>query len=255
MSYFQDNLQIYKLKIPEYETPVFGHKVGELRIVDKDDRVIPAGDIRALKHLESLMFKEDMKFCTFRGDEELNVVRSLQDAGFVFVSSYADVMCNRADFRGLEVVREFGFSQAAREDFTEILDVEYKVFDYSSFQVDPNIDPEKAKQRNCKRVESSFNKSGHVIYCLRVKQKIVGFLQFVLDEKRKEAVCANGAIHPDYQGYSLGAILYSKSFSEVFSLGYEVIKSGYSFQNKAMANIFSSMNFVLSRSEIHLRKY
>jgi hypothetical protein len=255
MKYFFHEDYIFHLTTPEYEAAVFGYKIGELRSISSKSINLEKTEIVSICHFEKYIIENEIKICTYRGEEKIGIIRLLMELGFLFVGTFSEVSCKKEEFNDLSYKKDFDFSIAGPDEYNEILKLEATVFDYSTFQIDPLVDLEIAFKRNKRRVKSYFNRSGHVIYVVRINEKIAGFLQFVIDPKENYADCVNGGIHPDFQKVSLGVVLYSKSFSKVFDTGIQLIKSGFGVQNIAMSKIFSLFNFKLDSQEIHLRKF
>ena len=255
MEYFRHENYIFKLTTPKYEVPIFGYNIGELRLIQNIEFKQKEREIVEIKNLDKYIIENEIMICTYRGQEEINIIRLLMELGFIFVGTFNEVYCLKEEFISIDYKKDFGFSIARTNEFDEILNLEGKVFDYSTFQIDPLIDAEIASKRNVSRVESYFNRNGHLIFVVRLKNRIVGFQQFIVDDEKSEATSVNAAIHPNFQNLSLGVVLYSKSFSNIFKNDINIIKAGFSNQNISSSNILYFHNFKLDHQEIHLRKY
>ncbi len=252
MSLFKHNDFLFKLTTPDYEIPVFGFKVGELRLVnslDVDENSIP------FTELTTYLGNMDIKICTFRGEESINVVRLLQDVDFKFVSTYNKVICTKEDFKEIPNTTNFNIDLARELDYEDILEIEKTVLDYSTFSIDSLIEVDKASIRNAIRVKSHFKKKNHRIYVTRKDGKIVGFIQFLVDIDNKKADTLNLGIHPDYQSMGIGKSLFSDTISGIFKEGCELVTSDFSTQNIGSGRLHFLCNFKLEAQEIHLRYY
>jgi ribosomal protein S18 acetylase RimI-like enzyme len=251
MIFFKKFDLYYQLTTPGYELPVFGHKVGELRLVNNSENqeYLPFSD------LIPYLITNDINICTFRGKEDIGVIRTLESVGFKFVSSYNTVECTKEGFTEIKNSQAYKVTAANIEDFNEILEIEKCVQDYSTFSVDPLIDRKIASERNMIRVKSHFNKTNHRIYIVKIKNRIAGFIQFDVDLGNSKAYTLNAAIHPDFQKMDIGKSLFSYSFKSIFSEGCNIIFSDYSIQNIGSTKLHDLCNFKTIEREIHLRYF
>lgn len=242
---------MFELSVPRYEKETFGHYVGELRKVELDDMHYNYPEMRVLP---DYLHGNRIMACTFRGKEEPDVVRHLNSLGFLFVSTYSDVVCVRRDFTEIEVNSDIVVEPTSSpDDYEAMCLIKHRVYDYSTYQVDSRFDSAVTSLRNVKRLRSYFNNPNHVAYVCRVGGEVVGYLQFVLDKIWKVGYCVNGAVSPDYHGLFLGAKLYSDAFKGVFGMGCDSITSGYSNQNFPVMKLHQACGFKVSKHEIHLR--
>lgn len=253
MNYFSHKEIIFSLSIPAYEIPVFGYKLGELRleynnIVETEiEKIIPLIDIK------EFLVKNNIYTCTFRGKEDIKIVRILNELGFKFVGTYMTFCGLRQEFKEIKMKTDMEVGIASENDFEEILGLEENVFDYSTFQIDPLFNPKKTAHRNCVRIKSYFNNPLHKTFIIRIKGKLAGFIQFLVDNEHGVADCVNGAVASGFQGLFIGPKLYSDAFKLVYSFGINKIIGGYSNQNIAVAKLFTACNFKKIDHEIHLR--
>ena len=250
--YFNDKR--FVLSWPEYEIPVFGAKIGELRLIQNLDSEnestapkVKLCDIQ--EHLE----RQKYLACTYRGKEDISIVRYLTELGFKFVGTYIDSRCEADNFREIKINSPYTIELARDDDYPDILAIEEKIFDYSTFQIDPLFDKKVVARRNVLRVKSYFNHNSHKSFVLRVKGKVAGFLQFIIENENFRAECVNGAIHPAYQGLFIGAKLYSDAFKSIFDMGIKNILGGYCNQNMAVSKLFYTCGFRDVSRNIHLR--
>jgi ribosomal protein S18 acetylase RimI-like enzyme len=248
---FYKNLLNFRLSTPEYELPVFGYRVGELRLIEEaiNEEAKPISEL--INYLKS----NEIKTCTFRGPEEINAIRLIENIGFRFVSTYNQVECKIEEFKEIKTQTNYETNIADSQEFEEILQIEKLVNDFSTFSIDPLIDSCIASQRNMIRVKSHFKKENHRIYIVKINGKIAGFIQFVLDVSNKIAHTLNAAIHPDYQKANIGKTLFSNSFKAIFNEGCNIITSDYSIQNIGSAKLHTMCNFRIVKQELHFRYF
>lgn len=251
MIFFDDFLN-FQLLTPDYEVPVFGYKVGELRLLDG---VIPDNSILPLSEFETYLSDNNIRICTFRGKENIHVIQLLEKIGFKFISTYNIVECERGEFAEIQKDQEYKISIATPDDYDDILEIEKTVQDYSTFSIDHLIDDKIASVRNSIRVKSHFTKPNHRIYVVKVNNVIAGFIQFVVDIKNKRAETLNAAIHPEFQKVKIGKSLFSDAFKTLFKEGCKIITSDYSSQNIGSAKLHKMCKFRIVDQEIHLRYY
>jgi len=244
--------QIFKFYVPEYETIVFGGKIGELRLV-KEDMSIDKSEILPLSSLKNYLICNQILACTFRGKEDIHIVQTLIKFGFDFIATYNSIEVDSKSFKKIKISVNLEVCKAELNEFDEILKLESDVFDYSTFQIDKRFENSITSYRNTLRVKSYFDKPGHYALIIKYLEKVVGFLQFNIDFENKIADCVNGAVHQEFQGLFIGPKLYSDSFDFIFSLGINKITGGYCTQNYAVAKIFRACNFRITNQEIHLR--
>lgn len=255
MILFKHNDLVFELSTPEYELPVFGFKIGELRLINASIPNTTNFDIIPLSGIINYFTEHNIRICTFRGKEDIKVVRELEKCGFLFVSSYNVVECAKNDFRHINIVSKFNVEVAKESDFDEILAIEKLVKDYSTFSIDPLISDNASSSRNVIRVRSHFSKKNHRIYIVKVDSIIAGFIQFVVDYEKRIAHTLNAAIRPEYQGNNIGKVLFSDSFKAIFSDNCDLITSDYSTQNIGSARLHEKCNFKIIRQDIHLRLF
>ncbi len=252
MTVFKKSKWFFELKTPEYEIPVFGFRVGELRLNES-----PSSNAKVmyLKDLQRHLVKQDIKICTFRGKEDIMVIRLLEDLGFKFVSTYNVVECSEFDFKAIFKDTSYNIDIANENEYNEILRIIELVKDYSSFSIDPRINEKTAAKRNVIRVKSHFNKNGHRIYVVRIDGIVAGFIQFVIDWPNRIAHTMNAAVNPTYQKAKIGKTLFSDSFQSIFTEGCNSITSDYSTQNIGSVRLHQLCNFKIIRQDIHFRFY
>jgi ribosomal protein S18 acetylase RimI-like enzyme len=252
-SIFKADEFYFRLSVPEYEIPVFGYKIGELR------RVFLRGDesfnVVDLSELRTFLNEIEIRICTFRGEEDITVTRLLQDLGFLFVGTYKTVECEKKSFKKFKINSDLQVTGLDVHEFDQVIELENDVMDFSTFQLDLLVDASISALRNVERVKSYFNRSNHKIFVMRNGETVIGFLQFLVDTDSKIAECVNGAIHKNFQNLFFGPILYSESFNNVFKLGIEKIIGGFSTQNTRVNKLFSQFNFRITDEEIHLRLF
>lgn len=251
MIFVENNLK-FQLSTPQYELPVFGFPVGELRLLQNsniNEQILPISEFT--NYLKS----EKIKLCTFRGREDIKVCRILESIGFIFISTYNVVECYKEEFKEIKNESNYCISLASKEEFDRIIEIEGTVKDYSTFSIDPLISDDKSSKRNILRVKSHFKKDNHRIYVVRIKDTIAGFIQFKVDFVNKRAYTLNAAIHPDFQRMRIGKTLFSDSFKTMFDEGCEVIASDYSTQNIGSAKLHQLCNFKIIDQEIHFRYF
>lgn len=244
--------QTFKFHIPDYETKVFGGKIGELRLV-KPEISIDKSEIFPLNTLKHYLISNDIIACTFRGKEDIHIVQALIKLGFDFIATYNSIEVEEKSFKKIKISTNLEVSKAEPNEFEEIIKLESDVFDYSTFQIDKRFDNSVTSYRNALRVKSYFDKPGHYASIIKYLGKVVGFLQFKIDFENKIADCVNGAIHQEFQGLFIGPKLYSDSFAAIFNLGVDKITGGYCTQNYPVAKIFKACNFRITNQELHLR--
>ena len=256
MRLFYHKNDIYQLNIPEYEVPVFGYKIGELKLKEGDGNHSGGSqEVLSLLGIKDYLKKNGVLACTYRGKENIDTVRFLNDLGFKFVGTYNDCCCHRNEFKEINIRSTLEVRVASINELEEILLLEDKIFDFSSFRIDPLFNSIVTAQRNVVRVKSYFANPLHRIYILKVKGKIAGFLQFIVESETGTANCVNGAIATEFQGLFIGPKLYSDAFKSVFELGISKIYGGYSNQNIAVAKLFSACNFRNIEQTILIRDY
>uniref|UniRef100_UPI00404831AF hypothetical protein n=1 Tax=Algoriphagus sp. TaxID=1872435 RepID=UPI00404831AF len=244
--------QIFKFHVPDYETIVFGGKIGELRLVKKEIDFNKT-EIFPLNNLRDYLISNKIIACTFRGKEDIHIVQTLIKFGFDFIATYNSIEVDEKSYKRIKISTKLEVCKAEENEFDEILTLESNVFDFSTFQIDNRFENSITSYRNALRVKSYFDKPGHYASIIKYLGKIVGFLQFKVDFENKVADCVNGAIHQDFQGLFIGPKLYSESFSSIFKLGVDKITGGYCTQNYPVAKIFKACNFRITDQEIHLR--
>ena len=253
MKYFHHEKDIFQLTTPEYEVPVFGDQIGELELISTELSEIDIMKTVPLSGLEDYMEQNKILACTFRGKEDINIVRLLCETGFKFVGTYNKFRGSFDEFKEIVSNSNIEVNRASEEEYEEILTLEERVFDYSTFQIDPLLDPQITAYRNAVRVKSYFNNSLHRAFNIRVNKQLAGFIQFLVDDKRNVAACVNAAVDPGFQGLFIGPKLYSDAFKMIFNSGVKKINGGYSNQNPAVAKIISACHFKIVDQEIHLR--
>jgi ribosomal protein S18 acetylase RimI-like enzyme len=252
MTFFKHNNYNFRLSIPEYELPVFGYKVGELRLtenIENENKILPFSEITVY------LKEQEIKICTFRGKENIHIIRLFENAGFKFVSTYNIVKCVKEEFAEIQTSKNVKVCLASIDEYDKILDIERTVLDASTFSIDPLIDKNIASKRNAIRVQSHFNKPNHRIYITRINNDIAGFIQFDVDIKNKKADTLNAGIHPAYQNMKIGKALFSEAFKILFEEGCEIITSDYSTQNIGSRKLHLLCNFRIVNQEIHLRYF
>ena len=244
--------RIFKFYVPEYETIVFGGKMGELRLV-KQEMSIDKSEILPLNMLRDYLSSNEIIACTFRGKEDIHIIQNLIKSGFNFIATYNSIEVDEKSFKKIKISANLEVCKAEVDSFNDILKLESDVFDYSTFQIDNRFENSVTAYRNALRVKSYFDKPGHYASIIKSSGKVAGFLQFKIDFENKIADCVNGAIHEKFQGLFVGPKLYSDSFVSIFNLGIDRITGGYCTQNYPVAKIFKTCNFRITNQEIHLR--
>jgi ribosomal protein S18 acetylase RimI-like enzyme len=251
---FSKDKWLFELTIPEYETAIFGGKMGELRLTTKLPEEFKQYNIDPfdLDGIYAFLLHDKILACTFRGKEEINLVRTLNELGFMFVGTYSNVSCKVDEFTEILLDSDLEIRTAQLdEDFVQMKYIKSRVFDYSTHQLDPKFTNNVTSHRNVLRLSSYFNNPKHLAYVAKSGDRVVGYLQFIIDGKK--AYTVNGAIDPDYQGMFIGGKLYSMAFKKVFYAGVDVITSGYCNQNTPVVKIHQALNFKVTSHEIHLR--
>lgn len=251
MNFYEDNLR-FKLTTPEYELPVFGYKVGELRLVENIDNTT---ELLPFSEFKTYLVENEIKICTFRGKENIHVIRILESIGFKFVSTYCIAECYKDEFKEIKNTK-FKICLANSNDFSEILDIASAVSDYSSFSIDPLINKKLVSKRNSLRTQSIFKKDNHRIYVVKINEHIGGFIQFIVDIKNKRVYTQSAAIHPNFQKMNIGKSLFSETCKAFFQEGFEVIiNNSFSTQNLGSSKLHMLCNFKIIDHEIHLRYF
>jgi len=245
---FSKDKWLFNLTTPEYETAIFGYRMGELRLVSS----FASADL-CLDDIAQYMTDEEMLACTFRGKENIDLVRYLNSIGFLFVGTYSIVTCDTYDFYRVNMRSDLNIIQANRDDYEGMINIKKKVFDYSTHQLDPLFHNDITSHRNVLRLKSYFDNPNHYAYICKYKNKVIGYLQFIVDKEHNTALCTNGAIDPDYHRLFIGVHVYTEAFNNIFEMGIEQITSGYCNQNLPAMKIHRSCGFKLKEHEIHLR--
>lgn len=247
-TYFKEDKLIFHVTTPLYEVPIFGDYMGEMRLIqDIPDGFMPI----PLHEISKFFLDEEILACTFRGTENTEVVRRLNGLGFFFVGTYSVVTCVDKEFKPIPNNSDLQVIKAIEADYEAMINIKSKVYDYSTHQLDPLLDPATTSYRNVMRLKSYFTNPNHCAYVGKQDDVVVGYLQFVVNGDT--AFCANGAIHPDYQGLFIGAKVYSDAFSNVFKQGVKIITSGYCNQNIPARKLHQACGFKVKDHEIHLR--
>jgi ribosomal protein S18 acetylase RimI-like enzyme len=240
------------MTIPDYELPVFGFKVGELRFSENiEDNV----ELLPFSGIKDYLKEKEIKICTFRGKENIHIIRLLENIGFKFVSTYNKGSWYKEDFPEIKMNESVEICLATTNDYDKVLDIERTVLDFSTFSVDPLIDEKITSKRNSIRVKSHFSKPNHRIYISKINNNIVGYFQFDVNVKNKKADALNAGIHTDYQKMKIGRALFSGALKILFKEGCEVITSDYSTQNIGSGKLHLLCNFRITDQEIHLRYF
>lgn len=238
----------FNLNTPKYEIPTFGGKIGELRLTENNVNCYP------LDELITYLKNNDYLACTFRGEEEINLVRTLNDLGFKFVASYRFFRCYYYEFTPVDAfIDGLTIRTASESDYDAILDIESRVFDYSTYQIDPYFRKDVTAHRNVLRVKSYFTNPNHVCYVAKLNDVVVGFIQFLIDKETGVAENVNSAILPEHHGKHIGAVLYAKGFEKAFDAGAKVTTGGVCVQNPRPFKLLNRMGFKFTDQEIHLR--
>jgi ribosomal protein S18 acetylase RimI-like enzyme len=235
----------FNLTTPDYEVFNFGYKVGELRLTNDKSYSWE------MDNIEDYLFSNKIPVCTFRGNEEIDIVRYLNSLGFLFVGTYSEVFCRSRNFNEIKVTNDLKIIKATKENYQEMEKIQSTVFDYSSYQLDSMFSHSVTSKRNVKRLSSYFDNPDHIAYVSIYNNKVIGYLQFIIDGDI--AHCVNGAVDPSFHGLFIGVQLYSQSFKNIFDLGIDKITSDYCNQNIVVAKMHQAFNFKLSHHEIHLR--
>lgn len=246
------NIYTFSLTIPDYETGVFGGKVSELRLV-KNDEIVTSKNNLNLTQINKYLKDNNIISCTFRGKENIEIIQFLNNLDFKFIATYNTISLSKKEFKEINLNSNLIIKKLNKDQFEEILELESKVFDFSTYQIDNRFNSEITSKRNALRVKSYFNKKGNYIFAAEHLNVIIGFLQFNIDYKNGIADCVNGAIHIDYQGHFVGPKLYSDSFKKIFKMKINTILGGYCTQNFSVSKIFKACNFRIINQEIHLR--
>lgn len=248
---FKKDNWLFELTIPEYETTTFGGKMSELRLVPKRCLSSPSF---ALDYIDEYLMTNDILACTFRGKEDTRLVQYLNELGFKFIGTFNTMVCKELEFKEIPMQTDLIVMDGQKRDYDAILEIESRVFDYSSYQLDPLFLNEITAYRNVLRVKSYFNNPNHHSYIIKNEKKVIGFLQFLIDDINKIGKCVNGAVDPDYHGMLVGPKLYSDAFKHIFdSFFMNKIISGCSNQNIPVLKIHRACGFRITDHEIHLR--
>lgn len=245
---FSKDKWLFKLEIPEYETPIFGAKMAEVRLISQ-----PETASYSMDNIKEYLDLNEILACTFRGKEITVLVQYLNNLGFRFIGTFNTLYCRNEQFTRITVNSGMKVIKAEPKDYDKLLDIESKVFDYSSYQLDPLFSNEIAAYRNALRVKSYLGNANHVAYVVKHEKSIIGFLQFIIDSGKRIAKCVNGAVIPDHHGHFVGPKLYSDAFQYIFASGVYSITSGCSNQNTSAYKIHSACGFRITEQEIHLR--
>jgi ribosomal protein S18 acetylase RimI-like enzyme len=248
--HFYKNDWLFELTMPEYEIDTFGGKIGELRKVDTD---IAGKDVFDLDEFKPYCAANKILSCTFRGKEDIKLVRYLNEIGFMFVGTFFSLSCDRNDFKKIEIGNNLKVTEANKNEFNKVLDIELKVFDYSSYQLDPMFPLDTTSKRNVKRVAFYFNNPDHHLFVIKKDEQILGFIQFLYDTKAGIASAVNGAIDPDFHEQLVGSKMYSDSFASIFNQNINKIVSHVCAQNVRALKIHLATNFKIIDHELHLR--
>lgn len=257
MIFFHHNQWMFKLTTPEYETEIFGGKMGELRLIKTLDK-LKEGDISlSMSFFPDFMLQRGILACTFRGQENTNLVQYLNGIGFKFIGTFMSMKCENLcqDYlKPFKAPNNYSWEEASEKDYNRILEIESKVFDYSSFQIDKRFPNEITSYRNVLRVKSYFNHQNHHIYIVKDNNKIVGFIQAIVDKENHKVELVNGGLDPDYHGKGVGTKLYNLTFNMFFSvMGINIITTNFCVQNIPVLKIKQAYGFTLTGTEIHLR--
>jgi len=247
---FKENDWYFKLTVPEYETPIFGGLMGEIRVVSKEEFL----DQQYFKYiaLKDYLSNSDLLACTFRGKEDTPLIMYLQSLGFMFVGTFSNVLCTKANFRILSMFDRSHISLATEDDYEHMSNIQARVFDYSTHQLDPRLNTDITSKRNVLRLQSYFNRSGHRVYVYKLRGAVLGYLQFIVGDGT--ATCVNGAVDPDYHGMFVGAPLYSYAFNDLFiNEECNSITSAFCNQNKPVSKLHQALGFKIMSHEVHLR--
>jgi ribosomal protein S18 acetylase RimI-like enzyme len=239
---FKKDNMYFGLTVPDYEIGNFGYKVGELRKIDS---------VGTFDDIIAYCISNDILSCTFRGKEDINIVRYLNSIGFQFVSTFYTLSCDRDEFKRIDIDNDLNVIEATKNDFDRILEIESKVFDYSTYQIDPLFPNDITSKRNVKRVSFYFPNPDHHTFIIMKDNLILGFIQCVYDKGIVHYV--NGAVDPDFHERFVGTKMYSESFLSVFNSGIDKILSGVSAQNTRALKIHMATGFRIIDQEIHLR--
>lgn len=243
----------FELKIPEYEIPVFGYKVGELRLIPKSSDDI---DILPFSGLTQYLADNEIKICTFRGTENIRIIRLLESVGFKFVSTYCIAECKKHEFTELSSSGLLNIQKATPDDYDEILRISSSVSDYSTFAIDPMIDKAIIVKRNAARTKSIFKKPNQCVYFVKIDGVIAGFIQYDIDLENKTAYTQSAAVHPDYQKRKVGESLFSQSIKTLLAEDIELlVNNSFSTQNIGSSKLHMKCNFKIVDHEIHMRYF
>ena len=249
---FKSDIYHFMLTTPEYELPVFGYRVGELRLVTN---ALP-GEVALLKDLPDYLARNEIKICTFRGIEDIHVIRILEDIGFRFVSTYCIAVCPKRYYEHKVINSEIKIRLGTEADAEQILDIAGLVSDYSTFAVDPEIPFEVVGARNKARTKAIMKKENYCGYVSVVGNIITGFIQYVVDIPSSTAYTQSAAIHPDYHQSGIGETLFRESMRTLFDSGCEiVVNDSYSTQNIGSYKVHAKCNFFITDHEIHMRLF
>jgi ribosomal protein S18 acetylase RimI-like enzyme len=250
---FEKNGWLFELTVPEYETANFGCKMSELRLLGDIDKIVL--DINIIFSIDSLAFymkEKNIYSSTFKGKENINIIRLLNDIGFKFVGTFTSMYCTFDSLKKTNYNPDYDVVLATKEDYSGILELEAKVFDYSSYQLDDRFLNEITAKRNVKRVESYFNNPKHICYVIKDNDKVIGFIQAISDAVGIIQL-VNGALDPDYHGKRIGKTLYYLTFLNMFMRGGIRIDTNFCTQNIPVLKINQELGFQFSDQEIHLR--
>lgn len=251
---FEKDNRLFQLTVPEYETANFRSKMSELKLLGNIDNIVV--DINVIFSLNSLalyMKEENISACTFKGKEDIKIIQLLNDMGFKFIGTFTSMYVTFDGLKKINYNPNYYVILATQADNPQILELESKVFDYSSYQLDDRFPNEITSKRNAKRVESYFNNHNELCFVIKDKSKIIGFIQAIYrSTERIELV--NGALDPCYHSKGIGKTLYYLTFKWMFDLlGVVRIDTNFCTQNIPVLKINKELGFQFNDQEIHLR--
>ncbi|MDD5220014.1 MAG: hypothetical protein PHV11_05590 [Candidatus Bipolaricaulis sp.] len=247
MVIFKKDIWFFGLSVSEYEVSNFGYNVGELKMAE--EKGYP--QVMDMDKIKDYLISQKILVCTYRGAEDINMVRYLSLLGFLFVGTFSEAYCRKSNFNEIKIKNDLKITKAEKDDYEEMKRIQASVFDYSTYQLDSMFPIRVTSERNVKRLSSYFINPHHISFVSRYDNNIIGFLQFVIDGDI--AHCVNGAVSPGFQKLFVGMQLYSESFRNIFGLGATMITSAYCNQNVSVMRMHQAFNFKVTNHEIHLR--
>ena len=163
--YFSSGRKLFKFHVPEYETIVFGGKIGELRLV-KQEISIDKSEIFPLNTLKHYLISNDIIACTFRGKEDIHIIQALIKLGFDFIATYNSIEVDEKSFKKINISTNLEVSKAELNEFEEILNDNQTE---THFQVEQIHYPGELYKEACKHRTNRYSPFGSVVSRTSVK--------------------------------------------------------------------------------------